>query len=183
MRGGVNEPCPTSLRALFASLEKMLSRKAEGPARRLLKPLPGLSQAVQGTRSLDAALLENEVVELGIVERASDSTIGRALPMKPGRGAPADYEYERSGSANLFMLFAPLEGGATSRWGPPQRHRLWLRLEGLGRHPPPARQDHRAHPGQTQIHSKASLYEALPAAEGRRLVERFEWHSQARQPA
>jgi hypothetical protein len=26
------------------------------------------------------------------------------------------------------------------------------------------------------IHSKASLYEAFPAAEPRRLVERFEWH-------
>src|SRR5262249_49162680 len=26
------------------------------------------------------------------------------------------------------------------------------------------------------IHSKASLYEAFPAAEARRLVERFEWH-------
>jgi hypothetical protein len=25
------------------------------------------------------------------------------------------------------------------------------------------------------IHSKASLYEAFPAAEARRLVERFEW--------
>ena len=26
------------------------------------------------------------------------------------------------------------------------------------------------------IHSKASLYEAFPPAEARRLVERFEWH-------
>ncbi|HSI01503.1 MAG TPA: transposase, partial [Reyranella sp.] len=26
------------------------------------------------------------------------------------------------------------------------------------------------------IHCKASLYEAFPAAEARRLVERFEWH-------
>ena len=26
------------------------------------------------------------------------------------------------------------------------------------------------------IHSKASLYQAFPAAEARRLVERFEWH-------
>jgi len=26
------------------------------------------------------------------------------------------------------------------------------------------------------IHSKASLYEAFPAADARRLVERFEWH-------
>jgi hypothetical protein len=37
------------------------------------------------------------------------------------------------------------------------------------------------------IHSKASLYEAFPSAEARRLVERFEWHyttpPQARQLA
>jgi hypothetical protein len=26
------------------------------------------------------------------------------------------------------------------------------------------------------VHSKTSLYEAFPAAEARRLVERFEWH-------
>ena len=33
------------------------------------------------------------------------------IPMKP---APArcDYEYERNGTANLFMLFAPLKAGA-----------------------------------------------------------------------
>jgi hypothetical protein len=30
--------------------------------------------------------------------------------MKPGRPARIDYEYERNGTANLFMLFAPLEG-------------------------------------------------------------------------
>jgi hypothetical protein len=30
--------------------------------------------------------------------------------MKPGRPARVDYEYERNGTANLFMLFAPLEG-------------------------------------------------------------------------
>ena len=33
-----------------------------------------------------------------------------AIPMKPGRAARVDYEYERNGTANLFMLFAPLEG-------------------------------------------------------------------------
>src|SRR5258706_10099081 len=32
------------------------------------------------------------------------------VPMKPGRPARHDYEYERNGTANLFMLFAPLEG-------------------------------------------------------------------------
>ena len=32
------------------------------------------------------------------------------IPMKPGRPARCDYEYERNGVANLFMMFAPLEG-------------------------------------------------------------------------
>ena len=32
------------------------------------------------------------------------------IPMKRGRAARIDYEYERNGTANLFMLFAPLEG-------------------------------------------------------------------------
>src|SRR5262245_46568737 len=32
------------------------------------------------------------------------------IPMKAGCPAPFDYEYERSGTANLFMMFAPLEG-------------------------------------------------------------------------
>ena len=32
------------------------------------------------------------------------------IPMRPGRPARCDYEYERNGTANLFMLFAPLEG-------------------------------------------------------------------------
>jgi len=30
--------------------------------------------------------------------------------MKAGRPARFDYEYERNGTANLFMMFAPLEG-------------------------------------------------------------------------
>jgi hypothetical protein len=32
-----------------------------------------------------------------------------AIPAKPGQPARHDYEYERNGLANLFMLFAPLE--------------------------------------------------------------------------
>ena len=30
------------------------------------------------------------------------------IPMKPGRPARCDYEYERNGVANLFMMFAPM---------------------------------------------------------------------------
>jgi hypothetical protein len=32
------------------------------------------------------------------------------IPMTEGRPARIDYEYERNGTANVFMLFAPLEG-------------------------------------------------------------------------
>mgnify|MGYP000223627326 CR=1 FL=1 len=32
------------------------------------------------------------------------------IPATPGRKARHDYEYERNGVANLFMMFAPLEG-------------------------------------------------------------------------
>src|SRR5947208_13666355 len=32
------------------------------------------------------------------------------IPMKAGRPARFEYEYERNGTANLFMLFAPLQG-------------------------------------------------------------------------
>jgi hypothetical protein len=32
------------------------------------------------------------------------------IPPKPGRPARHDYEYLRNGVANLFMIFAPLEG-------------------------------------------------------------------------
>ena len=36
---------------------------------------------------------------------------GRApIAAKPGQPARCDYEYERNGTANLFMLFAALEG-------------------------------------------------------------------------
>ena len=32
------------------------------------------------------------------------------IAAKPGRPARIDYQYERNGTANIFMLFAPLEG-------------------------------------------------------------------------
>jgi hypothetical protein len=99
------------------------------------------------------------------------------IPMKAGRPARFDYEYERNGTANLFMLCAPLEG--------------WRHVKVTDRH---TAVDYAhvlkdladLHFANTKtivliqdnlnIHSKASLYEAFPAAEARRLVERFEWH-------
>ena len=97
-------------------------------------------------------------------------------PTAPGRPARVDYEYARNGTANLFMMYAPLEGWrhvkvtdrraavdyahalkdlADARF--PDAEKIVLVQDNLNTHCP------------------ASLYEAFPAAEARRLVERFEW--------
>src|SRR5271166_2150254 len=99
------------------------------------------------------------------------------IPAKPGQSARHDYEYERNGVANLFMMFAPLEG--------------WRRVKVTDRH---AAADYAQvlkdlsdvhFPGAEQIrlvqdnlstHTAASLYAAFPAPEARRLAKRFEWH-------
>jgi hypothetical protein len=99
------------------------------------------------------------------------------IAMKPRRPARFDYEYERNGTANLFMMFAPLEGWrhvkVTDRHTAVDYARVLKDLSDV--HFPQARtivlvQDN------LNIHCKASLYEAFPPAEARRLVERFEWH-------
>jgi DDE superfamily endonuclease len=97
--------------------------------------------------------------------------------MKPGCPARFDYEYERNGTANLFMMFAPLEGWrhvkvTDRRTAVDYAHAL---KELADIHFADAKlivlvQDN------LNTHCKASLYEAFPAAEARRLAERFEWH-------
>ena len=99
------------------------------------------------------------------------------IPMKPGRPGRADYEYERYGTANLFMFFAPLEGWrhikvTGRRTAVEYAHAL---KDLADKHFPKAKkivlvQDN------LNTHKPASLYEAFPPAEARRLVERFEWH-------
>jgi uncharacterized small protein (DUF1192 family) len=99
------------------------------------------------------------------------------IPARPGRPARTDYEYERNGTANIFMLFAPLDGwrhvavtdrhaavdyahllkDVSDRWFP-DAAKIALVQDNLSTHKP------------------ASLYQAFPPAEARRLVERFEWH-------
>jgi DDE superfamily endonuclease len=99
------------------------------------------------------------------------------VPMKPGRPARYDYEYERNGTANLFMVFAPLEGRrhvkVTDRHTALEYAHVLKDVADI--HFADAKtivlvQDN------LNTHCKASLYEAFPAAEARRLAERFEWH-------
>jgi DDE superfamily endonuclease len=99
------------------------------------------------------------------------------VPMQPGQPARYDYEYQRNGTANLFMLFAPLEGWrhvkVTDRRTAVDFAHVLKDLSDT--HFATAEkivlvQDN------LNTHAAASLYEAFPPAEARRLVERFEWH-------
>jgi hypothetical protein len=99
------------------------------------------------------------------------------LPMQPGQPARFDYEYKRNGTANLFMLFAPLEGWrhvkvTSQRTAIDYAHVLRDLSD-----------THFAEAGKIVLvqdnlntHAPSSLYEAFEPAEARRLVERFEWH-------
>jgi hypothetical protein len=99
------------------------------------------------------------------------------IPMEPGRPARVDYEYERGGTANLFMIFAPLEGWrhveVTQRHTAEDYAKILKDLSDV--HFPQAEkillvQDN------LNTHCPASLYRTFPPEEARRLVERFEWH-------
>lgn len=95
----------------------------------------------------------------------------------PGHPARVDYEYERNGTANLFMLFEPLAGWrhvkVTDRRTKidfahvvrelvdeldPDAEKIILVMDNLN------------------THKVASLYEAFEPAEARRLIERLEIH-------
>ena len=99
------------------------------------------------------------------------------IPAKPGQPRRVDYEYKRNGTANLFMMFAPLEGwrqvNVTDRHAAGDYAQILKELSDT--HFPRSSkivlvQDN------LSTHKPASLYEAFPAEEARRLVERFEWH-------
>jgi DDE superfamily endonuclease len=99
------------------------------------------------------------------------------IPAKPGRPARHDYEYERNGTANLFMMFAPLKGWrqvkVTDRQAAVDYAQVLKDLADT--HFPNAPQIVLVQ-DNVSTHKPASLYQAFPAAEARRLVERFEWH-------
>ena len=99
------------------------------------------------------------------------------LPPQPRAAMAYDYEYQRNGVSNRFMLFAPLEGWrrveVTERrtrtdWARvvrklvdedyPDKERIVLVMDNLNTHHP------------------ASLHQAFEPAEARRIAERLEIH-------
>jgi hypothetical protein len=99
------------------------------------------------------------------------------IPMKPGQPTCVDYEYERHGTANLFIMFAPLEGWryvkVTDRRTAVDYAHALADLADI--HFPDADKIVLVE-DNLNTHCPASLYQAFPPAEARRLIERFEVH-------
>ena len=101
----------------------------------------------------------------------------RTIPAEPGIPARYDYEYERNGVCNLFMFYEPFGG---KRYVSITDHRKkvdWaLQIkELLDNHYPSARKIVLVM-DNLNTHTGASLYEAFPPQEARRLFERLEIH-------
>ena len=115
-----------------------------------------------------------EIVRWSVWTRRQNNclpTHGFRSRMKPGQPERRDYEYERNGTANLFMMFAPLEGWRRVKVTDRRTAVDYAKaLEDLSdRHFPNAKkivlvQDN------LNTHKPASLYEAFPPDKARRLV-------------
>jgi hypothetical protein len=98
-------------------------------------------------------------------------------PAAPGRQRRVDYEYQRNGTANLFMLVQPLAGWRevtvterrTGRDFAEQMRRL------VDEHFPTATRI-RVVLDNLNTHTPATLYETFVPAEARRLLKQLEFH-------
>ena len=99
------------------------------------------------------------------------------LPVRAGSPAKEDCEYERHGTANLFLAFEPLAGrrvvAVTARRTAVDFARFLKRL--LDEVYPTAEKVVLV-TDNLNTHCAGSLYEAFEPAEARRLIERVEWH-------
>lgn len=114
------------------------------------------------------------------LDEASKQLIGEVtLPEPPAPGKPAriDYEYERKGTCNLFMMCEPLRGWRHVKVTEQRTRKDWAYCikELCDVHYPIAKkivlvQDN------LNTHNGTSLYTAFPPGEARRLLDRLEFH-------
>ena len=99
------------------------------------------------------------------------------LPLAPDQPVKEDYEYERNGTANLFMLFEPLSGWRNVKVTERRTKQDWAQLiqEMVDVHYPQAEKivvvmDN------LNTHSPSSLYETFEPSEAYRLAQKLEIH-------
>jgi DDE superfamily endonuclease len=99
------------------------------------------------------------------------------LPAAPGRPERIDYEYERHGTGNLFMMFEPLAGRrevlVTERRTAVDYAEAIQHLVDVSY---PSAEKIVLMQDNLNTHKLASLYEAFPPEEARRLITKLEIH-------
>lgn len=99
------------------------------------------------------------------------------LPMEPGQPERFDYEYERRGTANLFLVVQPLGGWRhVAVTDQRTKHDFAEQMRTLvDRHFPDA-EIIRIVMDNLNTHTTAALYAAFPPAEARRIAKKLEIH-------
>jgi len=96
---------------------------------------------------------------------------------KPGQYAKVDYEYERKGTCNLFMMCEPLRGWRHVKVTDRRTRRDYAEClqELVDVHYPQAEKIHLVQ-DNLNTHSGGSLYERFPPREARRLLDKIDFH-------
>jgi hypothetical protein len=99
------------------------------------------------------------------------------IPCAPGQPEIVDYEYERNGVADVFMIFEPLAG---KRGTIVTKTRTAIDFANTLKHVSdimyPDAEIIVLLNDNLNTHGAASLYKAFPPEEAHRLANRFEWH-------
>jgi hypothetical protein len=103
--------------------------------------------------------------------------IQEPLPSKPGQVERIDYEYERNGTANLFIFVEPLTGKRKVKVTERRTRKDWaIAMRELSDDLYPDAEVIVLVSDNLNTHTPASFYEAFAPEEARRLAKRFEFH-------
>jgi hypothetical protein len=99
------------------------------------------------------------------------------LPATPGKPRRYDYQYQRNGTCNLFMFFAPKDGwrhvSVTERR---TKQDFAQQMRDLVDGDFPEAEKIRLVVDNLNTHTPAALYETFPAAEAHRIRQRLDFH-------
>ena len=126
------------------------------------------------------ALPHDPAIPVVCMDEASKQLIGEVatpLPTRPGQPKCVDYEYVRRGVCSEFILCEPLAGWRHVKVTERRTKKDWAECirELVDVHYPHAAKI-RLVLDNLNTHTGASLYEAFPPAEARRLLDRLEFH-------
>jgi len=114
------------------------------------------------------------------LDEASKQLVGEVVqpvPAAPGQPERFDYEYVRNGTANLFMVSEPLLGWRAVQVTERRTAKDYAEvLRWLAEDVHPDAEAIVLVQDNLNTHALASLYEAFPPEQARRLAERFEVH-------